>query len=156
MKRDLRLATFLILLVCVSVALLTAWQIWTARQNTLSDIRTDTLNLTHALNTYTEGTFKQSEVLLLGLTERIEKDGSGPQQLERLNMLIEQEMDTLPQLNSVVLYDAQGDWIFSTSRPFFYPIVTTPIVRSSSITATFRIAAYLSARRFSAEPHVLG
>jgi hypothetical protein len=84
LKRDLRLATLLIFLVCVSVVLLTAWQIWTARQNTLSDINIDTLNLTRALNTYTEGTFKQSEVLLLGLTERIEKDGSGPPQLERL------------------------------------------------------------------------
>lgn len=114
MKRDLRLATFLIFLVCVSVVLLTAWQTWTARQNTLSDINTDTLNLTQALNTYTEGTFKQSEVLLLGLTERIEKDGTGPEQLERLSKLVAQQMDALPQLNSVVLYDAQGDWLFST------------------------------------------
>jgi diguanylate cyclase (GGDEF)-like protein len=114
LKRDLRLATFLIFLVCVSVVLLTAWQTWTARQNTLSDINTDTLNLTQALNTYTEGTFKQSEVLLLGLTERIEKDGTGPEQLERLSKLVAQQMDALPQLNSVVLYDAQGDWLFST------------------------------------------
>jgi diguanylate cyclase (GGDEF)-like protein len=115
LKRDLRLATFLIFLVCVSVVLLTAWQTWTARQNTLSDINTDTLNLTQALNTYTEGTFKQSEVLLLGLTERIEKDGTGPEQLKRLSKLVAQQMDALPQLNNVVLYDAQGDWLFSTN-----------------------------------------
>ncbi|MCP1445562.1 diguanylate cyclase (GGDEF)-like protein [Pseudomonas sp. GGS8] len=83
----------------------------------MSDINTDTLNLTQALNTYTEGTFKQSEVLLLGLTERIEKDGTGPQQLERLSKLVAQEMDALPQLNSVVLYDAHGDWLFSTHTP---------------------------------------
>ncbi|WP_224795628.1 GGDEF domain-containing protein [Pseudomonas fluorescens] len=117
MKRDLRLATLLTFLVCVSVVLLTAWQSWTARQNTLSDIETDTLNLTNALNTYTEGTFKQSEVVLLGLTERIEKDGTGPQQLERLRLLVAQEMKALAQLNSVVLYDAQGNWTFSTNTP---------------------------------------
>lgn len=117
LKRDLRLASLLTSLVCVSVVLLTVWQMWTARQNTLSDIETDTLNLTHALNTYTEGTFKQSEVVLLGLTERIEKDGTGPEQLERLRLLVAQEMDALEQLNSVVLYGAQGDWIFSTNKP---------------------------------------
>lgn len=116
MKRDLRLATLLISLVCVSVVLLTVWQIWTNRQNTLSDIETDTLNLAKALNTYTEGAFKQSEVVLLGLTERIEKDGTGPQQLERLRVLVAQEMDALSQLNSVALYDAQGNWIFSTNK----------------------------------------
>lgn len=104
-------------MVCVSVVLLTAWQIWTARQNTLSDIETDTLNLTNALNTYTEGTFKQSEVVLLDLTERIEKDGTGPQQLERLRLLVAQEMNALGHLNSVVLYDAQGNWTFSTNTP---------------------------------------
>lgn len=101
---------------CVSVVVLTVWQIWTARENTLSDIETDTLNLTKALNTYTEGTFKQSEVVLLGLTDRIEKDGTGPQQLERLKVLVAQEMGALKQLNSVALYDAQGDWIFSTNK----------------------------------------
>ncbi|ALI04806.1 cellulose biosynthesis regulator YedQ [Pseudomonas sp. FW306-02-F02-AA] len=98
------------------MVVLTVWQIWTARENTLSDIETDTLNLTKALNTYTEGTFKQSEVVLLGLTDRIEKDGTGPQQLERLKVLVAQEMGALKQLNSVALYDAQGDWIFSTNK----------------------------------------
>jgi len=117
LKRDLRLATLLTALVCVSVVLLTAWQIWTARQSTLRDIETDTLNLTNALNTYTEGTFKQSEVILLGLTERIEKDGVGPQQLERLRLLVAQEMNALTQLNSVVLYDARGGWTFSSTMP---------------------------------------
>lgn len=117
LKRDLRLATSLTALVCVSVVLLTAWQIWTARQSTFVDIETDTLNLTNALNTYTEGTFKQSELVLLGLTERIEKDGTGPQQLERLRLLVAQEMNALTQLNSVVLYDAQGNWTFSSATP---------------------------------------
>ncbi|MCW8277359.1 GGDEF domain-containing protein [Pseudomonas sp. PCH199] len=99
------------------MVLLTAWQIWTARESTLSDIETDIVNLTNALNTYTEGAFKQSELVLLGLTERIEKDGTGPQQLERLRLLVAQEMNALAQLNSVVLYDAQGNWTFSSEMP---------------------------------------
>lgn len=117
MKRDLRLAALLTILVCLSVVFLTVWQIWTARQSTLSDIETDTVNLTNALNTYTEGAFKQSELVLLGLTERIEQEGAGPQQLERLQSVVAQEMKALSLLNSVVLYDAQGQWMFASPMP---------------------------------------
>jgi diguanylate cyclase (GGDEF)-like protein len=114
LKRDLRLASLLTYLVCSSVILLTLWQIWTARQNTLGDIQTDTVNLTNALNTYTEGIFKQSELVLIGLTERIENLGDDPGDVQRLKSVVEQEMAALPQLNSMAWYDDQGNWRFST------------------------------------------
>lgn len=71
-------------LVCSSVILLTLWQVWTARDNTLSDIQTDTVNLTNALNTYTDGIFKQSELVLIGLAERVEHLEDDPRQMSRL------------------------------------------------------------------------
>ncbi|WP_249674046.1 sensor domain-containing diguanylate cyclase [Pseudomonas abieticivorans] len=115
MKRDLRLASLLTLLVCATVALLTGWQIWTARENTLSNIEVDTLNLTQALNTYTDGMFKQSELVLIALAQIAESEGVGPPQRERLQRLIAQDMSALPQLNSVVLYDDKGNWVLSNS-----------------------------------------
>lgn len=84
LKRDLRLASLLTYLVCSSVILLTLWQVWTARDNTLSDIQTDTVNLTNALNTYTDGIFKQSELVLIGLAERVEHLEDDPRQMSRL------------------------------------------------------------------------
>lgn len=115
MKRDLRLASWLICTTCVCVVLLMAWQTWTARQKTFENIQTNSANLASALSTYTDGIFKQSEVMLLGLTERVEKDGIGPDQLERLRSIIARQMGALPQISSVSLYNAEGICIFSTN-----------------------------------------
>lgn len=114
LKRDLRLASLLTYLVCSSVILLTAWQIWTARQNTLDDIKTDTVNLTNALNTYIEGVFKQSELVLIGLTERLENLSDDPNALQRFKSVVDQELVALPQLSSMAWYDEHGNWKFST------------------------------------------
>lgn len=114
LKRDLRLASLLTYLVCSSVILLTLWQVWTARDNTLSDIQTDTVNLTNALNTYTDGIFKQSELVLIGLAERVEHLEDDPRQMSRLRGVVAQQMAALPQLNAMFWYDAQGDLKFST------------------------------------------
>lgn len=116
MKSDLRLASLLIFVVCLCVVLLTAWQIVTVRQNTLVSIETNTVNLTSALSNYTEGMFRQSELMLVGLIERVEKEGVGEKQIERLRSVVAQEMATLKPLNSVVLYDAQGNGIFLSNR----------------------------------------
>ncbi|MCF5705773.1 diguanylate cyclase [Pseudomonas syringae] len=115
MKRDLRLASWLICTVCTCVVLLMAWQTWTARQKTLENIQTSSANLASALSTYTDGIFKQSDLMLIGLTERVEKDGSGPDQVERLRSVIAREMGALPQISSVSLYNAEGICTFSTN-----------------------------------------
>lgn len=115
MKRDLRLASWLICTTCTCVVLLMVWQTWTARQKTFENIRTNSANLASALSTYTDGIFKQSEVMLLGVTERVEKDGTGPAQIERLRSVVARAMGTLPQISSVSLYDAEGNCVFSTN-----------------------------------------
>ncbi|CAM3234137.1 diguanylate cyclase [Pseudomonas floridensis] len=115
MKRDLRLASWLICTVCTCVVLLMTWQTWTARQKTLENIQTSSANLARALSTYTDGIFKQSELMLIGLTERVEKEGSGPEQIERLRSVIAREMGALPQISSVSLYNAEGVCTFSTN-----------------------------------------
>ena len=136
MKRDLRLASWLIFVVCACVVMLMAWQAWTARRNTLENIQTSTINLAGALSTYTDGIFKQSELMLIGLTERVEKDGVEPEQIERLRWVIAREMGALPQIDTVSLYNADGICIFSSNpkviginsgqRQFFQHHLQTP------------------------------
>ncbi|RMQ40861.1 Diguanylate cye [Pseudomonas cichorii] len=116
MKSDLRLASLLLIVVCLCVVSLMTWQIVTVRQNTLVNIETGTVNLTSALSNYTEGMFRQSELMLVGLIERVEKEGVGEKQIDRLRQVVAQEMATLKPLNSVVLYDANGDGIFLSNR----------------------------------------
>ncbi|WZI44413.1 hypothetical protein RTZ60_001869 [Pseudomonas syringae pv. actinidiae] len=136
LKRDLRLASWLIFVVCACVVMLMVWQAWTARRNTMDNIQTSTVNLAAALSTYTDGIFKQSELMLIGLTERVEKDGVGPLQIERLKSVIAREMGALPQIDTVSLYNVEGICTFSTNpkavgvnsvkREFFQHHLQTP------------------------------
>ncbi|MCL6692872.1 diguanylate cyclase [Pseudomonas sp. R3.Fl] len=111
MKRDTRVASLLLFMICVSLALLTAWQTWSSRERTLRDVNTDMLNLTQALDSYAEGVVRQCEVLLLDLTDRVESDGLGPAQLARLQGLLERQQKVLSQVVGISLFDAHGRWL---------------------------------------------
>jgi hypothetical protein len=49
-----------------------------SRERALEEVNVHGLNLTQALATYSEGIVRQSSLLLLGLVERLETEGSGP------------------------------------------------------------------------------
>ncbi|MCJ1884177.1 sensor domain-containing diguanylate cyclase [Pseudomonas sp. LA21] len=111
MKRDIRLAVLLLTVISLTVAMATAWELWAARERTLAKAYTHNLNLTQALDTYVEGIITQSSMLLLGLAERLETDGTTPAQLERLRHLAQRQQSLLNQLDGIVIYDANGNWL---------------------------------------------
>ncbi|WP_152224213.1 diguanylate cyclase [Pseudomonas sp. SCB32] len=115
MKRDIRLAVLLLSIISLTVAAATAWELWSARERTLAKAYTHNLNLTQALDTYVEGIITQSSMLLLGLSERLEHDGTGPAQLERLRRLVQRQQPLLNQLDGIVIYDDQGNWLMTSS-----------------------------------------
>ncbi|WP_416310441.1 diguanylate cyclase [Pseudomonas sp. W03] len=115
MKRDIRLAVLLLSIISLTVAAATAWELWAARERTLAKAYTHNLNLTQALDTYVEGIITQSSMLLLGVAERLEADGTGPAQLERLRLLAQHQQSLLSQLDSIVVYDAHGHWLMTSN-----------------------------------------
>ncbi|PUA43139.1 sensor domain-containing diguanylate cyclase [Pseudomonas protegens] len=117
MKRDTRLVVLLLLVVGCSLASLTVWKVWASREQVLRDVNVHSLNLTQALATYSEGIVRQSSALLLGLVERLETEGSGPTQIQRLSKLIRRQESLMPQLSGVTIYDNQGRWLMSSNRP---------------------------------------
>ncbi len=116
-KRDIRLAVLLLFVVCFSLALLTVWKVWSSRERALNEVNFHSLNLTQALDTYAEGIINQSSMLLLGLVERLEIDGSGPQQIARLRALVSNQQYLLSQLSGITIYNQAGDWLMSSNRP---------------------------------------
>lgn len=116
-KPDIRLAVLLLLTICVSLSLATAWQIWAARQHALAEVDTSNRNLAMALDTYAEGVITQSSMLLLGMAERLELDGTGPENLLRIQRLVQRQERLLDQLNGLVVLDAQGNWLMSSTGP---------------------------------------
>lgn len=107
----------LLLVIGCSLTSLTIWKVWSSRERALAEVDVHGLNLTQALNTYTEGIVRQSSLLLLGLVERLETEGSGPTQIQRIKTLIDHQQPLMPQLSGITVYDRHGYWLMSSNRP---------------------------------------
>ncbi|AUZ45868.1 sensor domain-containing diguanylate cyclase [Pseudomonas orientalis] len=116
MKRDTRLVMLLLLVIGCSLTSLTIWKVLSSRERALAEVDVHGLNLTQALTTYTEGIVRQSALILLGLVERLETDGSGPAQIQRISTLIRRQQPLMPQLSGITIYDRQGGWLLSSNR----------------------------------------
>ncbi|MBH3410782.1 sensor domain-containing diguanylate cyclase [Pseudomonas putida] len=117
MKRDIHLVVLLLTVIGCSLASLTLWKVMASREQALEDINTHGLNLTQALSTYSEGIVRQSSMILLGLVERLETEGSGPAQIERLSQLINRQQSLMPQMSGITIYGQDGRWLMSSNRP---------------------------------------
>src|SRR2546427_8699589 len=102
-KRDARLVAWLLAVVFVSVSAATVWQLVAARQRTPAEVDTSNRNLAQTLNTYAEGVITQSSMLLLGIAERLEGDGTSPVLLERVLYLVNRQEQLLNQLNELLI-----------------------------------------------------
>ncbi len=116
-KRDIHLVVLLLSIIGCSLASLTLWKVMASRERALEDINTHALNLTQALSTYSEGIVRQSSLLLLGLIERLETEGSGPSQIERLSQLVSRQHPLMPQLSGITIYDKDGRGLMSSNSP---------------------------------------
>nr|WP_279309356.1 MULTISPECIES: diguanylate cyclase [Pseudomonas] len=116
-KRDIHLVMLLLLIVGSSLASLTLWKVVASRDRVLEEADIHGLNLTQALATYSEGIVRQSSLLLLGLVERLETEGSEPAQIQRLTALVDRQEPLMPQLSGVTIYDKHGHWLMSSNRP---------------------------------------
>jgi len=116
-KRDIHLVVLLLLVIGCSLASLTLWKVMASRKQALEEINIHGLNLTQALSTYSEGIVRQSSLLLLGLVERLETEGSGPVQVERLSQLVSRQQPLMPQLSGITVYAKDGRWLMSSNRP---------------------------------------
>ncbi|UUQ64928.1 sensor domain-containing diguanylate cyclase [Pseudomonas fuscovaginae UPB0736] len=116
MKRDIHLVVLLLSVIGCSLASLTLWKVIASRERALEDINIHSLNLTQALSTYSESIVRQSSLLLLDLVERLEAEGSGPEQIERLSQLVHHEQHLMPQMSGIAVYASDGRWLMSSKR----------------------------------------
>lgn len=113
-KRDLQLVVALLLIVCFSLVFITFWKIMAARERALSNVNINGANLAQALVTYSEGIMRQSSMLLNSVVERIETEGAGPAQFDRLHKFLKVQHGAMPQLSGITLYDKDGNSLLSS------------------------------------------
>ena len=114
MKRDTRIASVLIGAISLIMVTLLIMQIWVSYKQTLSHMRTDTLNLGQMLDTYTEGVVRQHDLLLIDLSDRIANNELAYSRSSRFSNLLERQQKLFGQLSDIALYDTNGRAILNT------------------------------------------
>ncbi len=104
-----------IIIVALTLVAFNAWQIWNAYQRNLQSAANDSENLARSLAQHAEDTFTQVDNNLLDLRERSETDGLGQAQKARLQKVMQEQVDSLPQIHGSFVYDDQGNWILTSN-----------------------------------------
>ncbi|SDG61953.1 sensor domain-containing diguanylate cyclase [Paraburkholderia phenazinium] len=102
-------------IVCLSLIVLDGWRSWNARAVQLGEMDIAAANLSRAMAQQADDTFKEADTALLGLAERVEFDGTSAAAMKRLRGILLMRRQQLPQLDGLFVYDANGNWLVSTS-----------------------------------------
>ena len=97
--------------VCLALVGLDIWHSWESRTVLLEQMGVATSNLSRALAQQADDTLKQADTVLVGVVERIEHEGTGPAQVERLRRVLAAQVAELPQLDALHVYDQDGNWV---------------------------------------------
>jgi diguanylate cyclase (GGDEF)-like protein len=103
-----------IVLVCVMLVGMHAWNSWNARQVELHKAETDTRNMAWALAGQVENSIKMVDTVLVGMVERAETDGSPAASATRLRYMIHTHLNELTLLQGLFILDNTGRVIMSS------------------------------------------
>jgi diguanylate cyclase len=90
------------------------WQSWTARTQALRVAELSTANLARSLAQHAETTVQQADTVLGDLVERVQTDGLGPAQIQRLHHLLQERRGAL-ELHGLFIYDKDGHWLVTSN-----------------------------------------
>jgi diguanylate cyclase (GGDEF)-like protein len=109
-------ATVFVSVVCVSLVVIDGWRSWNARAQRMFEVERLASNLARAMAQQADDTIKAADTCLADIVERIETEGLGPRELGRLHRQMVAQVDNLPQLAGLFVYDETGRWLVN-SRP---------------------------------------
>ncbi|MBN9357425.1 MAG: sensor domain-containing diguanylate cyclase [Herbaspirillum huttiense] len=108
--------TYFVAAVCLALLLLEVWNSWNARRVQLQDTYSAVGNISSSLAQHANATFKEADIVIAGVSERIRNDGLGRTARQRLHQLLVGSVRELDALNGVFIFDEDGNWIV-TSEP---------------------------------------
>lgn len=110
------LAIAFISAVCLILIGLAIWNANKDRDIQLNETVSSVDNVAFALARHATETFKEADIVLVGVLERLQHDGMTETALARLHNLLTVRVRELPQLNGIFVYDENGRWVV-TSQP---------------------------------------
>jgi diguanylate cyclase (GGDEF)-like protein len=108
------LATLFVILACLTLIGLDGWRTWQTRQNLLKEAAVDTSNMAQALAQHADQAYKEADLVLQVLLEHIATDGINERSLQRIGRQLKSQVDQLPQLHGIFVYDENGRWLVNS------------------------------------------
>ena len=105
--------------VCVSLLAIDAFKTWDAYKARVRETNVLAGNLARSVAQNAYDTVKQADTVLVGLVERIERDGTTPAKLERLQKVLVMHVGELTKLHGLFVYDATGRWLATNRNMVF-------------------------------------
>ena len=109
-----------VILVCLSLIGIDSWRTYAAYIAAVADARKDTSNIARSVAHDAEQTFDAANLVLSGAVSRLETDGTGPVQLERLHQFLMTQIGAQTRFRGIFVYDENGKWL-TTSLPDMPP-----------------------------------
>ncbi|WP_256080987.1 GGDEF domain-containing protein [Massilia sp. YIM B04103] len=109
-----QLAGTFVILVCISLIAIEVWLTWRARAIQLHESEVASANLVQAVGQHAYDTIKAADTVLVGLTERLEKEGQSSANLDRIHELLVHRVAELPQLHGIFVYAEDGSWLVNS------------------------------------------
>jgi len=116
-RSPVRMASLFLILVCLSLAVVQGWSIYSARLAALAESRVSTVNMARAMADHAEGVFEQVDTVLASVVEQIDHGGLGPERA-RLQQYLADTARQAGAVQDLFIYDAEGRWVLnSLERP---------------------------------------
>lgn len=110
------LAITFVVVVCISLLATQLWMAWRAREVQLREAAQASANLAQSVAQHAYDTIKEADTALVGLVERIEKDGVSDPELTRIHDLLVLRVAELPQLHGIFVYAKDGSWLVNSQK----------------------------------------
>ncbi|WP_027530630.1 diguanylate cyclase domain-containing protein [Bradyrhizobium sp. WSM3983] len=100
-------------LACVAIMALAGWREWETRATELKNAEVDVTNLAHSLVQHADDTFELVDTILVGLVNRLELDGMGPDAVAKLQIYLPTRKSS-DRIRGIFVYDEAGRWLAAT------------------------------------------
>ena len=109
-------AAAFVVLVCAAILVLSGWREWLSRQTAFDMAEVDVANLAQSLTAHAEDTLEMADMLVVGLVNQLEADGTGPNAVARLQASMHLRRPTLGRIRGLFVYDETGRWLATSEN----------------------------------------
>lgn len=105
-----------VIVACMVLIMLDIWRSWNAYTVRIRESQAISSDLTRSIARHAEDIYTQADTVLVGVVERLEMEGTGPEHLNRLRTLMFSHVKELPQLHGLFIYDQDGRWLVNSRQ----------------------------------------